>query len=81
MPKATLINILLNFFYEKYIDNFVGQCFYYYTDEKVWRDIFFCPDYLNFDNREKKYLDSLITSLRFDLNEHILEGSEGGYSM
>ena len=79
--KSKTDKYTFDFFYENYKDYFIGDCFYFYLDDKKYKERFECADFLYLSDKEKFYLDSMVASLRFDLNAHIANKSEGGYSM
>jgi hypothetical protein len=79
--RNNIFDFTATHFYNTYQDLFISNCFYYYTDNKVYKERFDCSDHLFLSSEERVYLDSLVVSLKIELNDHIVSQSEGMTSL
>ncbi|MBK9736516.1 MAG: hypothetical protein IPO92_16775 [Saprospiraceae bacterium] len=79
--KKSTEYISVEYIENNYKDFFISQCFFYYLDDKTYKERFDCGALLFLDNNNRTYLDSLVVSLQYELNDHIINQSEGMTSM
>lgn len=79
--KKSTDNFTVEYFANSYQNFFISNCFYYYTDNKAYKEGLDCNDHLFLNIEERVYLDSLVESLKYKLNFHILKSSENRISM